>query len=394
MLTVKDLESLARFAGPSGHHVLSVCLDVNQSRESNLNRGYALALREMLRSIEARIERSQERQDFLQQAEVIQSFISNYQPNARSLACFSTGIDKSLGHWNLHIPLRNSAHWDEEPCVRPLLEALDEAQPYLVVLADRHQGRILRIIQNEIEPHYNTVSEAQVKHSKKSGSDHIRSQMNFQRKADLHAHWHFKEVVELADRLFDSHPYHHLILGGPSEVVGYLQRLLPKRLARILLDPVTLPVQADPDLLQGTTARVISEAERKEEAILVEKLKVAASKQSGAVVGLTEILRALDLDLIWNLVYSELTSLSGKLCPSCKRLFRERQTSCNACHQSLEPVDDLIELLIHRVIRNSGKVKCVRGVAAAQLNELEGIGALLRLSTRRTPADKAMVGSA
>jgi peptide chain release factor subunit 1 len=394
MLTVKDLESLARFAGPSGHHVLSVYLDVNQSRESNLNRGYVLALREMLRSIEARIKGSQERQNFLQQAEVIQTFISNFQPKARSLACFSTGIDKPLEHWNLHIPLHNKAHWGEETYVRPLLEALGEAQPYLVVLADRHQGRILRINQSEIELHYNTVSEAQVKHSKKSGSDHIRSQMNFQRKAELHAHWHFKEIVELADRMFDSHPYHYLILSASSEVAGYLQRMLPKRLARVLLAPVTLPVQADPDLLQGATARVVEEAERSEEAILVEKLKVAASKQSGAVAGLTEILRALDQDMIWNLVYSESTSLSGKLCPTCKRLFRERQTSCNACHQSLEPVDDLIESLIHRVMRNSGKVKCVRGAAAAQLNELEGIGALLRLSARKSSPDKALVGSA
>jgi hypothetical protein len=217
--------------------------------------------------------------------------------------------------------------------------------------------------------------------------------MNFQRKAELHAHWHLKEVVEFAERLLDSHPYHYLILGGPSEVVGYMQRLLPKRLTKIAADPVALPVQADPALVIETTARVICETIRKEEAILVEKIKVAASKQAGAVVGLTEILKALDRDMIWNLVYSEAIALPGKQCPSCKRLFRERQTSCNACHETLAPVPDLLELLIHRLIRNEGKAKCVREVAAARLKDCEGIGALLRTSTRKVAAVEAMVGA-
>jgi peptide subunit release factor 1 (eRF1) len=343
--------------------------------------------------MESRIHPGQERQDFLQQAAMIQSFVSNHEPTARSLVYFSDGTSNPLGNWSLHMPLRNNVYWGFEPCLRPLLEALDEGQPYLVVLADRHQGRILRIVQGEIEMHFSTVSEANVKHSKKPGSDHIRSQMNFQRKAQLHAHWHLKEVMEIADRLFDSHPYHYLILGGPSEVVGYMQRLLPKRLANIAADPVALPVQADPSLVLETTARVICETLRKEEAILIEKIKVAASKQAGAVVGLTEILKAFDRDMIWNLVYSEAIALPGKQCPSCKRLFRERQTSCNACHETLTPVSDLLELLIHRVIRNEGKAKCVREVAAARLKEYEGIGAMLRISARKVAASEALVGA-
>ena len=393
MLTVKDLEPLASYGEASGRHVLSVYLDVDQSRESNLNRGYFLALREMFRSMESRIRSGQERQDFLQQAAMIQSFVSNHEPTARSLVYFSDGTSKPLGCWSLQMPLRNNLYWGFEPHLRHLLEALDEGQPYLVVLTDRHQGRILRIVQGEIEMHFSTLSDTNVKHSKKSGSDHIRSQMNFQRKAQLHAHWHLKEVMEFADRLFDSHPYHYLILGGPSEVVGYMQRLLPKRLANIAVDTVALPVQADPALVLETTTRVICERLRKEEAILVEKIKVTASKQAGAVVGLAEILNALDRDMIWNLVYSEAIALPGKQCPSCKKLFRERQTSCNACHERLTPVSDLLELLIQRVIQNEGKAKCVREVAAARLKESEGIGALLRISARKVARAEAIVGA-
>jgi peptide chain release factor subunit 1 len=393
MITIKDLEFLARIGASAGRHILTVYLDVDQSRESNLNHGYHSALREMFRSTESTIQSDQEHEEFRHQVTIIQSFISNYQPTARSLVYISDGMGKTLGNWSLHMPLRNNVYWGTEPYLRPLLEVLDEGQPYLVVLVDRHQGRILRVAQGEAEIHFSTVSEANVKHSKKPGSDHIRSQMNFQRKAELHAHWHLKEVVEFAERLLDSHPYHYLILGGPSEVVSYMQRLLPKRLAKIAADPVALPVQADPALVIETTARVICETIRKEEAILVEKIKVAASKQAGAVVGLTEILKALDRDMIWNLVYSEAVALPGKQCPSCKRLFRERQTSCNACHETLAPVPDLLELLIHRLIRNEGKAKCVREVAAARLKDCEGIGALLRTSARKVAAVEAMVGA-
>jgi peptide chain release factor subunit 1 len=391
MLTVKDLESLAWYGDASCRHVLSVYLNVDQSRESNLNHGYFVALREMFRSMESKILPGQERQDFLQQAAMFQSFVSNHQPTAQSMVYFSDGTSKPLGCWNLHMSLRNHVDWGVQPYLRPLAEALDEGQPYLVVLADRHQGRILRIAQGEAEMHFSTVSEANVKHSKKPGSDHIRSQMNFQRKAEIHAHWHLKEVMEFADRLFDSHPYHYLILGGPSEVVGYMQRLLSKRLSNIAADPVALPFNADPALVLETTARVISETLRKEEVFLVEKIKVAASKQAGAIVGLTEILKAFDRDMIWHLVYGEAMVLPGKQCPSCKRLFRARQTSCNACHETLTPVSDLLELLIHRVIRNEGKAKCVREVAAARLREFEGIGALLRTSARKVAPVEELV---
>ncbi len=391
MLTVKDLESLARFEETKGRRVLSVYLNVDQSRESNLNRGYHLALREMFRSMESSIQSIQERRDFLYQSGIIQDFVVNAQPTACSLVYFSDVNGNSLGYWNLHLPLQNSLHWEMGPHLRPLLEAFDKGQPYLVVLADRHQGRILRIVQGEVETHYSHVSEAIVKHFKRSGSDHLYSQMNFQRKSEIHAHWHLKEVMEFADRLFDSHPYHSLILGGPSEVVGYLQRLLPKRLANIAVEPVALPVHSDPSLVLETTARVIGEAQRKEDILLVEEMKVAASKQTGAILGLAEILKALEREMIWNLVYSEAMPIPGKRCPSCKRLFRDRQISCNACHEALIPVSDLLESLIHRVIQNGGKTRCVHDVAAAHLKAYEGVGAFLRMSARKVSSNEALV---
>ena len=131
MLTVKDLETLARYGDASSRHVLSVYLDVDQSRESNLNRGYLLALREMLRSMESKIRPGQERQDFLQQAAMIQSFVSNHEPTAPSLVYFSDGTSNPLGNWSLHMPLRNNVYWGFEPCLRPLLEALDEGQHHI-----------------------------------------------------------------------------------------------------------------------------------------------------------------------------------------------------------------------------------------------------------------------
>src|SRR5712672_3434848 len=86
----------------------------------------------------------------------------------------------------LAVNVHNILSWRDKPYVRPLLELIDEHERYGVVLTDREHARLFSIFLGELEEHQEVFARADVTHVKTSGTDHMRSQMNIQRKADLH----------------------------------------------------------------------------------------------------------------------------------------------------------------------------------------------------------------
>src|SRR2546422_10682886 len=73
--------------------VLSVYLDVDQSRAVNLNREFAAALKTRLRAIENGL-REREREAFRAAAAHVQQLVGHYQPRATTLVLFAekTGL--------------------------------------------------------------------------------------------------------------------------------------------------------------------------------------------------------------------------------------------------------------------------------------------------------------
>ncbi len=378
MLTHEDLSSLVRQETVSGSHVLSIYLDVDQSRMANLNREFETALRAMLRSIKLQIIRDQEREEFVTKSARIQHYVSDYKPAGRSLVLFSHHLDHSLWTRELNVSMENLVRWDESPYVRPLLEAMEQHKRFGVVLADRTQGRILTFFLGELETHFEALASARVKHFRESGSDHIRSQMHFQRKADLHVFWHLKHVAEMTDRLEESHPFDRLILAGPSEVTHILYRLLSKRLQARVAASIPLPISSNVQQVLEAARKVEQEHERLQELEEVDHLLVSSAKQKGTVTGLKPTLEALYEGRVWKLIYSDKFLPHGRQCSTCKKLYVDEKVFCADCYAFLQPLDDLVEHALERVIKSGGQTEQVQGEASRRLAAAGGIGAILR----------------
>ena len=378
MLTHEDLSNLVRQEAVPGSHVLSIYLDVDQSRMANLNREFETALKGMLRSIKLQIMRDREREEFVMKAARIQRYVSDCKPAGRSLVLFSNHFDHSLWSRELNVSMESLARWDEAPYVRPLLEAIEQHKRFGVVLADRTQGRILTFFLGELETHSEAFASARVKHFRESGSDHIRSQMHFQRKADLHVFWHLKQVAEMTDRLEESHPFDRLVLAGPSEVTHVLYRLLPKRLQTRVAASIPLPVSSNTQQVLEAARKIEQEHEQLQELKEVDKLLVSSAKQRGTVTGLKPTLEALHERRIWKLIYSDGFIPKGRQCRTCKKLYGEEKVFCPSCHAFLQPLDDLVERTLERVIESGGQTEQVQGEAARRLASAGGIGAILR----------------
>lgn len=291
---------------------------------------------------------------------------------------FSDGSEGFFHVRELGVRVPNILTWRDIPYVRPLLELIDEHERYGVVLTDREHARLFSIFLGEIQEHKEVFAKAEVTHIKTAGMDHLRSQMNIQRKADLHARWHLKEVAQMMPRLAGGLDFDRLILAGTVEASSELEGLLPKALRARVVRKIALPVEANSAVVLEETLKIEEEVERQGEVDLVEQLITAAKKKQKAVLGLEETLLALLEWRVWQLVYTEGFNVRGSQCTSCLALLATDNGPCAYCGHPVLVLNDLIQLATERVFDLEGKVEQVRGPAAARLKGEGSIGAVLR----------------
>src|SRR5438132_3601242 len=210
MISRAAVDLLRERSPTPGSPVLSVYLDVDQSRAANLKREFEAALKARLRAIEQRLAES-EREVFRADAARVQRFVGDYQPHAKTLVVFA---DDSAGFfWSgeLRAPLATDVRWELTPYLRPLAEVLDEHERYGIVLVDKERARIFTVFLGEIDEEREAIAAAEVRHKKASGTDHWRSQMHFQRQDDMHVHWHVRQVAELMEHIAREYGFDRLV---------------------------------------------------------------------------------------------------------------------------------------------------------------------------------------
>src|SRR5947207_15065136 len=114
-MTQNDLQSLFSRPERPDPSVLSVYLNVDQSRQTNLNRGFEKQLKNMISSIRTTIGDLSEMGRFSSAAHHIADFVSAYERHARGLAMFFDASDGFFWHRQMDIAVANRARWDHEP---------------------------------------------------------------------------------------------------------------------------------------------------------------------------------------------------------------------------------------------------------------------------------------
>jgi peptide chain release factor subunit 1 len=237
---------------------------------------------------------------------------------------------------------------------------------------------LFTVFLGEIEEHQEAFAPLDVTRVQGPGQERAWAQLKLQHKADQHAHLHFKQVAEKISKLAQVHNFDRLILAGPVEATSELERLLPKALRTRLVDVLALPVDANEAQVLQETTRIENEIERKREAELVESLITAAAKHQPAVVGLDEILIALQEWRIGQLIYADGYHAPGGQCTNCEALLAESSEPCTYCGSSVRELYDLVAVAHERVLHLNQKVEQVSGEAAKRMHEVGDIGAFLR----------------
>jgi hypothetical protein len=381
MLTQQDIETLQQRPSTPEHPILSLYLDIDQSKQQNLNRGFVTTAKNQLRSLEDEIGRSAEQKstlaDFQASAKQVLDFVSQYNPNGKTLVLFCSQAQEFFWYRELYVPFRNNAFWGDTPYIYPLLEAQDEFERYNVVLADKTRARLFSIYMGEIEEYQTESTAEDVRHVKTTGRDHLTSQMRFQRQDDTHLRWHLKTVASLTADLTQTYGFDHIILAGTKPVTDELYHLLPKRLRSRVVRSISLSTHASKTEVLNKTLEIEQQVEREHEQQLVETLLSSSAADGRAVTGIEETIQALNEGRVWELLYADGFSEQGYECPYCSTLFSEEKEVCSYCGNEIQPTN-LLEKATEQTLNLSGKVELVRGEAREQLQQAQGIGAFLR----------------
>src|SRR5438105_1493136 len=206
MISKADIDAIVAHAAVPDSPVLSIYLDIDQSKAANLKRRFEAALENMLRSIEARLDENQLK-NFSADAERVQRSVAELEPRAKGFISFCDDSENFFWPREIKAPVRNQARWSDTPYVAPLLEILDEYERYGVIVVDKAHARLFSVYIGEIEEHLDALAPAPVRLVKTTGTDHILSERHFQRKAEMHVHWHLKHIAELLDKLVDQYGF-------------------------------------------------------------------------------------------------------------------------------------------------------------------------------------------
>jgi hypothetical protein len=358
-------------------NVLSVYLNVDQSKANNLNRGYENALMSDLKIIGDRLSQNFDLRDFHAAAALVQELVGSQKPSSKALVVFADS-SRVLFSRALQIDIPTSVHWGK-PYAAPYVEALDEFERCTIVVTNKWQGRVLSVFLGRVETATEIEDIPHTTHIRATGMDHLEAQARDQRHADENMKKHLKHLLGCLESVLVNYPSGRIVLGGIVEPVSEFLRLLPKPLKSRIIGTVHSSMADSLDKVVETAAEVSARYERDHEIRSIANLLELVGENHKAVTGAIETLNAVRDKRLSTLYYAEGFKLPGKVCVGCGSPYTaDHAPPCVSCGAHLEDSADVLDQVLIATIKCGARIEQVRGEAANKLRNVGGIGAVLR----------------
>ena len=123
-----DLSLLVSRAHSTQRSVLSVYLNVDQSRQANLSRGFESQFKKLASVARGTLVDVADRERFAAALHHVQDFITAYSPASKALVLFFDTTDGFFWHADLEFPVTDHVRWDRELLLQPLASAADQLE--------------------------------------------------------------------------------------------------------------------------------------------------------------------------------------------------------------------------------------------------------------------------
>jgi peptide subunit release factor 1 (eRF1) len=366
----QDLSELVQFRS-EGSPVLSLYLNVDPSQQSSDQ--HKLSMRSLLKEVAGEADAAD-----VQAME--RYFDFEYERQGKGLALFSC---QEAGFWRsywLAVPVHNQAHVSPRPYIKPLTDVLDAYGRYAVVLVDSEGARMFLFQLGELAEASGTLGEEvrRSKHGGASGVAGMRGGMTPRtaRKGEETIQRNLREVAEVTETFCLHNGCHRLVVGGSDANVRQLLDVLPKPLQDVVVGTFVIDLAAPVSDVQARSMELIEQAAQERERELVDEMWAGWKRGSGATVGLSDTLAALQEHRVGTLLVQAGYSDSGYRCRECRYLVLLKRDECPLCGGKMDLVEDMVDTLTRRALEQGVAVEIVRG--NPKLEEVGSVGALLR----------------
>lgn len=383
MITYPDVENLLDFHSEK-QPIISFYLNTDRSRFT-LDQQRASArnlLREGRKSAEAGSWNGDVQTRVLADLERLDQYLNDeLEPGFphRGLAVFSCGEANLWRAFGLPRPVPSNLVLEYTPHVRPLTLILDEYHRFGVLLLDRSRAELYEVYIGEIlkldrafAPSAAAASISPLAPVERPGS----ADRGMSRRNEEGMQKHFRLVTDTVFHQFHRRHYEYLVLGGQQQIMTQFENFLHPTLKERLVGRFSAePGKTRPTKILEEVAAIEREVETETEKRLVKQLVNSALSRGMAVLGLEEVLTALQMGAVHMLLVQDGWHTPGVICRNCG-LFGINIQKCPGCGGETSQVADMVDEVIETAIRTGSIIEHVHPEAG--LAEHGYIGAILR----------------
>ena len=293
MLNLSDVKTLLNEG--EGQDILSLYLHVDNAVQENqaTNPAWCTWLKQHLRSIDNQIaEEARESWDNLRVR--VEEYFQDYTPSGKAVvAFFGDGWDQV---YTLPVPIENEGAYGR-PLVTPLLWALDEFEPYLVVQVDQEEAHFYvsylgqTDFRDSIEIDVDEYDFAQKSgmptaasvpggHSGVQGSNRDE----FEDTINEHRMRYYREVAEHIRKITEKENIERIIIGGNEESGHTVRKQLAQNVEKHVVDVVSIPRRYSiHDIFQQVQPLALEHEREQEQNLIDEVINSARAGGRGAL---------------------------------------------------------------------------------------------------------------
>ncbi|MDP8239707.1 MAG: VLRF1 family aeRF1-type release factor [Candidatus Hatepunaea meridiana] len=294
----------------------------------------------------------------------------------RGIAIFSSQSDDFWRVYHTAMPFTNQLVIEHDPYIKPLAAMTDIYSRYLIIVVRNKRARILMADMGQIEELFIIEIPVPELDSGRDGSTGDMAEIRAQRQKDQVRKRLYKELISVIEKMRRDEDIHRILLIGTDSHRGRFKDALPNELRERVVGEFAVEYNASPNEILKLSMPIMKDVEYKFERKALDELFNTGGGGAGAVLGLSDVLDALQQGNVHKLYVMSNMVEPGMVCNNCGAVTTLRETPCPYCGGEMRKVTYMLDLAIQKAMDQGARIDMLE--EAPRLVKTGGIGAKLR----------------
>lgn len=286
---------------------------------------------------------------------------------------------QSKDFWRVYhtaVPFKNLLIIDNDPYIKPIAAKLDVYRGYAIVVVGREKAQLYLTRMGEIDEVSAISRLIEVEEPARDGRTGDMGEIRAQRQMEKVRRQLLKETASALEKLLANEGIKRVLLGGSDKAQGHFMDMLSEPLKEKIVGNFSVDRNAGAHEVLERCIPIMKEVEHRFERKALEELFDQAGQRDGSVLGLSDVLTALQQGNVHKLYVLSNQVTSGMVCSRCGALTPARDRPCPYCEGEMNHVTHMLDLAIQKALDQGARVDMVED--SSELDKVGGIGAMLR----------------